>query len=206
MQELLILGVWSHAREMALIAARVNQLEPRWKVIGFVAPPGQEATGTLDGLPVLPWPATLENYPEAGLVPDYGWPQRQELPRERLVSLVDPSTFVGPGVVIGTGCVVYPHCFIGAGARIGDLLFCLSSSVINHDDVIEDRVTLAAGATLAGGVHVETGSYLGQGCLVRQNLCIGRDSLIGMGAVVVADVAPESVVIGNPARRLRANT
>lgn len=203
MQELLILGVWSHAREMARIAART--VEPGWKVVGFAAPPGQEAAGSIDGLPVLAWPAALEEYPAAGLVPDYGWPRRQDLPRERLISLVDPSTFVGPGVTLGAGCVVYPHCFLGAGARIGDLLFCLSHGAINHDDVLEDRVTLAAGVRLAGGVHVETGSYLGQGCLVRQNLRIGRDSLIGMGAVVVADVAPESVMIGNPARRLRAN-
>jgi acyl-[acyl carrier protein]--UDP-N-acetylglucosamine O-acyltransferase len=191
---------------MAQIAARANQVQPRWKVIGFVAPPGHAVTGSIDGLPVLQWPAALEDYPEAGMVPDYGWPQRQDLPRERLVSLVDPSTFVGPGVILGAGCVVYPHCFIGAGAGIGDLLFCLSHGVINHDDLLEDRVTLAAGASLAGGVHVEAGCYLGQGCLVRQNLRLGRDSLIGMGAVVVADVEPESVMIGNPARCLRRNT
>jgi len=32
---------------------------------------------------------------------------------------------------------------------------------------------------------------------------IGRGSLIGMGAVVVKDVVPDSVIIGNPGRKLR---
>jgi acetyltransferase-like isoleucine patch superfamily enzyme len=50
---------------------------------------------------------------------------------------------------------------------------------------------------------VEAGCYLGQGCTVRQELRIGAGSLVGMGAVVVRDVPPGSVVAGNPARRLR---
>ena len=37
-------------------------------------------------------------------------------------------------------------------------------------------------------------------------LRIGRDSLIGMGCVVVKDVPPNSVMAGNPARRMRDNT
>jgi acetyltransferase-like isoleucine patch superfamily enzyme len=87
---------------------------------------------------------------------------------------------------------------------IGELLFCLSGCALNHDDVIEDHVALATGVTLAGEVHVETGCYLGQSCTIRQQLRIGHDSLIGMGAVVIADVPPESVMVGNPARRLRS--
>jgi acetyltransferase-like isoleucine patch superfamily enzyme len=99
--------------------------------------------------------------------------------------------------------VLYSHCFVGLNARIGDALFCLSGCIINHDDVIEDRVTLASGVTLAGSVHIEADCYLGQGCTVRQELRIGRGSLIGMGAVVVSDVPPNSVIVGNPGRRLR---
>jgi len=76
--------------------------------------------------------------------------------------------------------------------------------VVNHDDVIEDRVTLATNAVLAGEVHVEEGCYLGQCCSVKQKVRIGRGSIIGMGAVVTTDVQSNSVMVGNPARRLRA--
>jgi acetyltransferase-like isoleucine patch superfamily enzyme len=107
---------------------------------------------------------------------------------------------------IGRGCVIYPHCFIGLNARVGDVVFALSGCVINHDDVIGDRVTLASRAALAGEVTVEPDCYLGQGCLIREKLTIGHGSLIGMGAVVVEDVLPNSVMAGNPARRLRDRT
>jgi acetyltransferase-like isoleucine patch superfamily enzyme len=98
--------------------------------------------------------------------------------------------------------VIYPHCFVGARAEIGDFLFCLSGSVINHNDIIEDRVTLTSGVVLAGDVHVEEGCYLGQSSTVRELLRIGKGSIIGMGAVVLHNVPPNSVVVGNPARRL----
>jgi serine acetyltransferase len=39
---------------------------------------------------------------------------------------------------------------------------------------------------------------------VRELLTVGRGSLIGMGAVILHDVQPNSVMAGNPARRLRA--
>jgi acetyltransferase-like isoleucine patch superfamily enzyme len=56
---------------------------------------------------------------------------------------------------------------------------------------------------LAGEIHVEADCYLGQSCTVRQKLRIGRGSMVGMGAVVIADVEPNSVMVGNPARKLR---
>jgi acetyltransferase EpsM len=99
--------------------------------------------------------------------------------------------------------VIYPNCFVGANAVLGDQVFALSGSVVNHDDHLEDRVTLCSGVTLAGFVHVEEGAYLGQGCTIRQSLRIGRGSLVGMGSVVIAEVPPNCVVAGNPARKLR---
>jgi tetrahydrodipicolinate N-acetyltransferase len=52
-------------------------------------------------------------------------------------------------------------------------------------------------------VTVESGSYLGQSCTIREFLRIGKQSYIGMGSVVIRDVAPQSMMVGNPARKLR---
>jgi len=56
----------------------------------------------------------------------------------------------------------------------------------------------------AGRRRLRRGGLLpGPGCAIRQDVRIGRGSLIGMGAVVVKDVVPDSVIIGNPGRKLR---
>jgi acetyltransferase-like isoleucine patch superfamily enzyme len=56
-----------------------------------------------------------------------------------------------------------------------------------------------------GNVLVEDHAYIGTGAILRQGspgnpLVIGRNAVVGMGAVVTRNVAPGTTVIGNPAR------
>lgn len=205
MHDLLILGIGVHGAEMVEIVERVNHVQPTWNLLGFVSPDGRRVGEVRNGFPVLGTLEMVSELPTAHLVPDNEWPRSPAIPRERLISLIDPSAFVSRTAHVGVGCVIYPHCYVGLNARVGDFVFCLSGCTINHDVVVEDRTVLASGATLAGYVHVEADCYLGQECTVRQNLRIGHNSLLGMGAVVVKDVPPDSVMVGNPARILRKN-
>src|SRR5687768_14038895 len=117
---------------MAEIVERVNEAAPTWNLLGFLAAETRRVGEERSGYPVLGTLAQLPEYPEACLVPAYPCPRSLPVPRERLVSLVDPAAFVSRTAVIGAGCVLYPHCFVGLNARIGDYAFCLSGSVINH--------------------------------------------------------------------------
>ncbi len=203
MRELIILGAGPHAAEMADIVAAVNSCSPRWRLRGFLSATAGAATGSpageLNGYPVLGTLADLPAYPAAEVLLEYG----VRLPAgagNPVQSLVAPSAFVSRSARLGAGSVVYPHCFVGARAVLGERAFLLAGAIINHDVHLDSDVTVCSGATLAGGVRVERGAYLGQRCTVRQDLCVGADSLVGMGSVVTADVPPRAVVAGNPAR------
>lgn len=204
LRDLLILGGGVHSMEMVEIVERINHTAPTWNLLGYLSPVEAQIGALRNGYPVLGSPDALPDYPHACVVPDNEWPHFIPIPQERAVSLIDPSIFLSRTARIGVGCVLYPHCFVGHNADIGNYVFCLSGGSINHDDVIEDRVILASGVKLAGSVHVEAGCYLGQSCTVRQHLRIGRGSTIGMGAVVVRDVPPGCVLVGNPGRPLRS--
>lgn len=208
MQELILLGTGVHGAEMAHIVERINRQAPTWKLLGHVAPKVTDKKEWA-GSPILGWAGELEEilaeHPLAGVVADNEFPKSVQVPPERLVNLVDPSCFVHPAARLGRGCVLYPHCFVGLNAVLGDRVFVLAGCIINHDVVLADRVVLGSNVALAGCVHVEAGAYLGQSCSVRQYLRIGREAFIGMGAIVIKDVEPGCVMIGNPARLLRKN-
>jgi len=203
-RELIIYGVGAHAQEMAEIVDQLNQIEPTWQLLGFAIPAGHPdpPTAELSGYPVLGGPELFGRHPDALFTPEFG-SGSLEIPRDRIASLIASTAFVSRTANIGAGCVIYPNCFVGTNASLGDRVFILSGSVVNHDDRIKDRVTLASGVTLAGGVHVEEDCYLGQACSIRQDVRIGRGSTIGMGSIVLADVPPGVVMVGNPARKLR---
>ena len=205
MRDLIILGGDVHGAEMAEIAERASRAGAPYRLRGFVVAESRAALvgKEINGHPVIGTRDALDRCPDCLVVPDNEYREPIDLPRERIASLIDPSAFVSRSARLGVGCVVYPHCFIGLNASLGDFAFMLANSVVNHDDVLENRVVVCSGVTLAGGVHVEESCYLGQACTVRQNLRIGRGSLIGMGAVVTKDVPPGAVMAGNPARKLR---
>jgi chloramphenicol O-acetyltransferase type B len=45
--------------------------------------------------------------------------------------------------------------------------------------------------------------WIGRGALILSGVSVGDGAVVGAGSVVSADVAPYSIVAGNPARHLR---
>lgn len=206
MNELIILGAGPHANEMADIARHVNLITPTWDFIGFLVPEketkrvGERSTS---GDTVLGTYTDFTRFPDAWFVPEVNC-SYLNLPQDRLVSLISPSAFVSGSAQIGKGSVIYPNCFVGHNSILGKRTFILSNSIINHDDHLDDDVIVCSGVSIAGFVNIGTGCYLGQACNIKEYLSIGKNSLIGMGSVVLRDVPPNSVMVGNPAQRLRA--
>ena len=57
---------------------------------------------------------------------------------------------------------------------------------------------------LMRGPTIRRGARIGGGAVLLPGIEVGEEAFVGAGAVVVRDVAPRTVVVGNPARVLRA--
>lgn len=60
-----------------------------------------------------------------------------------------------------------------------------------------------AGLEYARPIRIGNNVWIGGGAIVLPGVTIGDDSVIGAGSVVVRDVPPASVAVGNPARIVR---
>ena len=84
----------------------------------------------------------------------------------------------------------------------------IQDGAILHGDpgkltVIEDYVTIGHRAVVHSA-HIEKGCLIGIGAVVLDGVRVGEGSIIGAGCIVTKDVEPRSLMVGIPARKVRA--
>lgn len=96
-------------------------------------------------------------------------------------------------VVIGKGCQI---CH-GVG------LVVHPRTIIGHDVKLHQNTTI--GSAVSGGKPPRIGNNIeiGANCVIIGDITIGDNSIIGAGSVVVKDVPPFSVVVGNPGKVIK---
>ena len=107
------------------------------------------------------------------------------------------NAYVAPGVRIGNGVKIQNNVSVYEGVTLEDDVFCGPSCVFTNDkypSATSDnrsnwRKTL-----------VRKGAVIGANATIICGVTIGRDALVGAGAVVTKDVPDSAVVYGNPAK------
>lgn len=112
---------------------------------------------------------------------------------------IDAFVYIEEGVEIGKNCKIRPLVFIPSGVKIGNNVFISSPGVVFTNDkypkaqgewelketIVEDEVSIGAGAVILPGVK------------------IGKGAMVRAGAVVMQDVPSNAVVVGNPAKVIK---
>jgi acetyltransferase-like isoleucine patch superfamily enzyme len=127
-------------------------------------------------------------------------------------SCVRERVTIGDDVVVGRGSLIENDTTVGAMTKIQadayitaystleEHVFIAPCVVTSNDDFMgrtECRHELIKGPTIRRGARVGAGAVL---CPAVE---IGEEAFVGAGAVVTKDVAPRTLVVGNPARPLR---
>jgi sugar O-acyltransferase (sialic acid O-acetyltransferase NeuD family) len=130
----------------------------------------------------------------------------------RFANLVHPAASFGKGqrdaIDARRGVVVCAGVSLSNNVRIGDFTIFNRNATVGHDAHVEDFANVAPGACISGNVHLGTRCWVGAGAVVNQGthaepLRIGADTVIGSGAVVLADCEAGATYAGVPARKIK---
>lgn len=118
------------------------------------------------------------------------------------------------GASIGSDCNIGKDVYIDRGVRIGDRCKIQNGVSIFIGVEIEDDVFLGPHMTFTNDLvprafnrnweitptRVKRGASIGANATILCGITIGEYAMVGAGAVVTKDVAPHSLVVGNPAK------
>ncbi len=120
----------------------------------------------------------------------------------QFTTLIHPSAVVSAYANVSEGSVVLPGAVLNFNARVGKHCIVNSNATVEHDCVLADGVHISPGASLAGGVSVGFCAWVGIGAVVKQLINIGKEVVVGAGAVVTQSILDQLVVVGVPAKPL----
>jgi acetyltransferase-like isoleucine patch superfamily enzyme len=115
-------------------------------------------------------------------------------------AVIGRGAFVENDTTVGALTKIQAHAYITAYSTLEDEVFVAPCVITTNDNYMgrtEKRHALRRGPTIRRGARI------GGGAVLLPGIEIGREAFVGAGAVVLADVPPRAVVVGNPARQIR---
>jgi acetyltransferase-like isoleucine patch superfamily enzyme len=145
-------------------------------------------------------------------------------------AIVFAGTRIGARVIVGDQACVRERCEIGDDVvvgrgslvendtTIGALTTIQANAYITAYSTLEELVFVAPGVTttndnymgrterrheLRKGPTIRRGARIGGAAVLLPGIEVGEEAFVGAGAVVLSDVEPRAVMVGNPARKIR---
>jgi len=144
-------------------------------------------------------------------------------------SIVDQGAQIGSGTKIWHFCHLMPACKLGNSCVVGQNVFIDNNVIIGNGVKIQNNVSVYNGVIIEDDVFlgpsmvftnvinprsfierknefkktiIKKGATIGANATILCGIEIGSYAMIGVGTVVVKDVAPFALVVGNPAQQI----
>lgn len=115
-------------------------------------------------------------------------------------SYVSSRAFVWHNVTVGENAFIFEDNVIQHRCEVGDDVVLWSGNHIGHRTRIANHAFISSHVVVSGYCSIGAHTFMGVNSCVGDGVTIGEDCVVGAGAVVVKDLAPRGVYVGNPAK------
>ena len=212
----MVLGVYCAGGlggEVMELAKEINEIEHQWDYICFI---NDVAAAIETNDEILAFEAFHQKYgiDKGEIVIASGEPQgRKQLYKKleqygyQMPNLIHPSAVIRNMEAMGDGNIIQNFvCFSPSHVKIGNNNVFMPFTRIAHDSQIKNHCVFSSSSDCSGHIVIEDCCFIGTGAKLRDCITVESNVIVGMGAIVLKSVEKQSVVVGNPAKKIRENT
>lgn len=212
MEKIAIVGSGGFAREVLTLIEDINRHCATYEIMGFI---DTDISKVIHGYPVVGNDEQVNNTQEPiWVVLAVGEPQLKRKIRNKYTNplvkfptLIHPSVMLGSKatVSIGEGCIICAGCILTTDIVIKDFVTLNLMCTVGHDTEIDNYCSFMPSVNISGEVKVEEGVYVGTGAKIINQLEIGKNTIVGAGAVVAKSLPADCTAVGVPAKPIKFN-
>lgn len=124
------------------------------------------------------------------------------IPPHRWATVIHPTAVVAASAKIGVGVYIAAFCSVQPRCEVADFASLRAGAALGHDALVGRHAYVGPNAVMCGRTRLGEGAHLGPGAVLLDNRQVGDFSVVGIASAVTKDVAPYSVAMGHPARRI----
>ncbi|KJS85439.1 MAG: transferase [Peptococcaceae bacterium BICA1-8] len=209
MKDIVIIGAGGFGREVAWLIEEINAIEQQWDLLGFIDDNLEIQGEKINGYKVI---GTIEWLKSQSLnvIVAIGDPLAKKNALDILIDsknsypvLIHPSVIKSELVELGEGCIVCAGNIMTVNIQLGRHVIVNLDCTIGHDAILGDYTTILPSVNISGYVEIEECVSVGTGTAIIQGIKIGKNAVIGAGAVVVKNLPDNCVAVGSPARPIK---
>lgn len=206
MKDIVIIGAGGFAREVAWLIEDINKKEQKWNLLGFIDDNLELQGKKINGYKVI---GTIEDYQKMSneiysvIAIGNGEIRKkivEKLKNKKFATLVHPDVKISKFSELGDGSLIFLNGIISVNTKIGKHCIMNFNSIVGHDCIIEDYVTILTDVKISGNVRLEENVTIGTGASLIQNIKVGKNSVVGIGSAVLQNIKENCTALGVPAK------
>lgn len=210
MTDLIIIGAGGLGKEVAWIVERINKVNEKWNLLGFIDDNINIQGTIINGYKVIGTTNDISRYKNSYFVCAIANPKIRKQIIEchndlNYATIIDPSMQVSNYIDVGVGTIISLNCTLTVNIKIGNHVIINYDCTIGHDSFIGDFVTVYPSVNLSGSTCVFDCCEIGTGSQIIQGKKIEKNTIIGAGSVVISDIPENCTAVGVPAKPIKNN-